>query len=161
MPYSSTPGASRVGHTVSQEEHQPPVPCPQCVVPRLKASSLEPRESGSLKIRLCLSPMMSLFSCLLGLLCGPLGSWSRGWDGTVPYCSWMPWGEGGAIIPPVSGSIRFPKFLSIRTVSGALSTTGQRRKEQARCSGLRGHTSEPRDLCCVTTFNPSAMSPIS
>lgn len=43
VPYSSTLGARSVGHTVSQEEHQPPVPCPQCVDPRLRASSLEPR----------------------------------------------------------------------------------------------------------------------
>lgn len=41
--YSSTLGASSVGHTVPQEKHQPPVPGPQGVVLRLKASSLEPR----------------------------------------------------------------------------------------------------------------------
>lgn len=71
---------------------------------------------------------------------------SPSWDGAGSVCP-EPGGKGrgglaGAVtsetpgmvggvglnVPPVRGSTLFPKFLSIRTVSGALSTTGQRRQ---------------------------------
>lgn len=106
QPYSSTLGASSVGHIVSWEEgHRPPHPStmspvhgpePQSELSRAQTPGhRQPRESGSLKTRLCLSPKMPFSPHLLGFLCAPLGCLEQrvGWG--MPSLYLNPLGLGG------------------------------------------------------------------
>lgn len=141
----------------SQEEgHQTPEQCPLCMNLSPRTNSAEPSslDTVSPRTRLPLPNMTSFPACWDFCSRWPLGlsqafsavaPWvpraDRGQGHSLPVFESLWWGHGGTV-PPVTGSIRFPTFLSIRTVSGALSTTGQRRKEQTRRAGLRYSTSE-------------------